>query len=239
MGRNRKCNWKRKQQKAEKKLNKNKPISGFDYYKLSFDPRNHNEKFWDEMYKQYADVGTNIIITKSRRGGNLDLAMKMAEEFYKRSPLVFAPAKPNENLKGLTGRSFDYIDKYFEGRDPDLPYFRTPKEKEDFDLLLESVRPKIDPNFRVPIILGTAGELKYDSERFSSYQLLDEFSHYGKNWKAEKVYRKCIRNRKFNIADKIAKKYNLKIGNDDTAMAFSLALQASNHLRNKKTQDNE
>lgn len=138
--------------------------------------------------------------------------------------------KPNENLKGLSGKPFDSIDKYYGGRDPDLPYFRTPKEKEDFDLFFNSVVPKRITSLSKPIIFGTGGE---DNERFSSYQLLDEFSNYGKNWKAEKVYQKCIRNRKLILADKIAKKYNLKRGYDDAVMAFALSFEASNRINRK------
>ena len=57
--------------------------------------------------------------------------------------------------------------------------------------------------------------------------LLNEFSSYGKNLKAERVYRKCLMNKKFALAEKIKERYNIKHTNDDCIMAFSLALMAT------------
>ena len=57
--------------------------------------------------------------------------------------------------------------------------------------------------------------------------LLNEFSSYGKNLKAERVYRKCLINKKYALAEKIKERYNIKHTNDDCVMAFSLALMAT------------
>lgn len=118
MGRSRKCNWKRKLKKeARKAAAKGKLISGFDYYKLNFYSNSErNEKWWDEMYRQYKEFGSNIIFQKSRRGGyNSGIIMEMAIEFSKRSGHELIHVKPNENKERLKGASFDLYD----GVDPD------------------------------------------------------------------------------------------------------------------------
>lgn len=57
--------------------------------------------------------------------------------------------------------------------------------------------------------------------------LLEEFAEYGSNLKAEIVYRKCLQNRKFEIAKRIKDKYKLIDKHDDMIMAFGFALQAN------------
>ena len=58
--------------------------------------------------------------------------------------------------------------------------------------------------------------------------LLDEFTEYGKSKKAEIVYRKCLRNRKYKLAEKIKQKYNIVNKHDDSVVALGLALMARN-----------
>jgi hemerythrin-like domain-containing protein len=57
---------------------------------------------------------------------------------------------------------------------------------------------------------------------------LDEFAEYSKSKKAEIVYRKCLRNRKYTLAEKIKQKYNIVNKHDDSVVAFGLALMALN-----------
>ena len=56
--------------------------------------------------------------------------------------------------------------------------------------------------------------------------LLEEFAEYGSNLKAKIVYRKCLQNRKFEIAKKIKIKYKLVDKHDDSVMALGFALMA-------------
>ena len=61
--------------------------------------------------------------------------------------------------------------------------------------------------------------------------LMNELLDYGKNKKAQFTYNKCVRNRKFNLAEKIAKKYNLKTIQSDGVMSMQIAMMA---LKSKK-----
>jgi hypothetical protein len=61
--------------------------------------------------------------------------------------------------------------------------------------------------------------------------LLEEFAEYGSNLKAKIVYRKCLQNRKFEIAKRIKEKYNLVEKHDDTVMALGFALMAQANCR--------
>ena len=56
--------------------------------------------------------------------------------------------------------------------------------------------------------------------------LLQEFAEYGNNLKAKIVYRKCLQNRKFEIAKRIKEKYKLVDKHDDTVIALGFALMA-------------
>jgi CRISPR/Cas system CSM-associated protein Csm5 (group 7 of RAMP superfamily) len=58
--------------------------------------------------------------------------------------------------------------------------------------------------------------------------LLDELVDYSKQRKAEVVYRKCLQNHKYKLANKIKIKYNLKDKHDDMVTAFGFALMALN-----------
>ena len=61
--------------------------------------------------------------------------------------------------------------------------------------------------------------------------LLQEFAEYGSNLKAKIVYRKCLQNRKFEIAKKIKIKYKLVDKHDDSVMALGFALMAQANCR--------
>ena len=61
--------------------------------------------------------------------------------------------------------------------------------------------------------------------------LLEEFAEYGNNFKAERVYRKCVRNQKFKLAEKIKLKYKLEDRHDDRITAFGLAMMAQANCR--------
>jgi len=61
--------------------------------------------------------------------------------------------------------------------------------------------------------------------------LLQEFAEYGNNFKAERVYRKCVLNQKFELAEKIKLKYKLEDRHDDTIIAFGLAMMAQANCR--------
>ena len=61
--------------------------------------------------------------------------------------------------------------------------------------------------------------------------LLEEFAEYGSNLKAKIVYRKCLQNRKFEIAKKIKIKYKLVDKHDDSVMALVFALMAQFNCR--------
>jgi hypothetical protein len=61
--------------------------------------------------------------------------------------------------------------------------------------------------------------------------LLKEFAEYGSNLKAKIVYRKCLQNRKFEIAKKIKIKYKLVDKYDDSVMALGFALMAKANCR--------
>ena len=61
--------------------------------------------------------------------------------------------------------------------------------------------------------------------------LLEEFAEYGSNLKAKIVYRKCLQNRKFEIAKKIKIKYKLVDKHDDSVMALGFALMAKANCR--------
>lgn len=58
--------------------------------------------------------------------------------------------------------------------------------------------------------------------------LLNEFADYGKNKKAEIVYKKCLRSQKNKLANKIKIKYGLVDKYEDSVIAFSFALMHSN-----------
>ena len=60
----------------------------------------------------------------------------------------------------------------------------------------------------------------------NEYYLLEELAQYGSNLKAKIVYRKCLQNRKFDIAKRIKEKYKLAYKHDDTSIAFGFALMA-------------
>lgn len=63
--------------------------------------------------------------------------------------------------------------------------------------------------------------------------LLIEQQWYFAVLKAKAVYRKCIRNKRFETAKKIALKYDLDSDNNsDHITAFGLAMTASNNLNN-------
>ncbi len=61
--------------------------------------------------------------------------------------------------------------------------------------------------------------------------LLEEFAEYGSNFKAQIVYRKCLQNRKFEIAKRIKEKYKLVDNHYDTVIALGLALMAQANCR--------
>jgi len=61
--------------------------------------------------------------------------------------------------------------------------------------------------------------------------LMEEFAEYGSNLKAKIVYRKCLQNRKFDIAKRIKIKYKLVDKHDDSIMALGFALMAQNNCR--------
>jgi len=61
--------------------------------------------------------------------------------------------------------------------------------------------------------------------------LLKEFAEYGNNFKAERVYRKCVLNQKFELAEKIKVKYKLEDRHDDRITAFGLAMMAQANCR--------
>lgn len=61
--------------------------------------------------------------------------------------------------------------------------------------------------------------------------LLEEFTEYGSNLKAKIVYRKCLQNRKFEIAKRIKIKYKLVDKHDDSVMALGFALMAKANCR--------
>ena len=61
--------------------------------------------------------------------------------------------------------------------------------------------------------------------------LLEEFAEYGSNLKAKIVYRKCLQNRKFEIAKRIKIKYKLVDKHDDSIMALGLSLMAQANCR--------
>ena len=56
--------------------------------------------------------------------------------------------------------------------------------------------------------------------------LLEEFTEYGSILKAKIVYRKCLQNRKFEIAKRIKIKYKLVDKYDDRVMVLGFALMA-------------
>ena len=58
--------------------------------------------------------------------------------------------------------------------------------------------------------------------------LLTEWVDYGQNLKAKLVHRKCLINKKYNLARKIEIKYKLVKEHDDSVMAFQYALYALN-----------
>lgn len=61
--------------------------------------------------------------------------------------------------------------------------------------------------------------------------LLEEFAEYSSNLKAQIVYRKCLQNRKFDIAKRIKEKYKLVDKHDDTVIALGFALMAQANCR--------
>jgi len=61
--------------------------------------------------------------------------------------------------------------------------------------------------------------------------LLEEFAEYGSNLKAKIVYRKCLQNRKFEIAKRIKIKYKLVDKHDDSIMALGFSLMAQANCR--------
>jgi len=61
--------------------------------------------------------------------------------------------------------------------------------------------------------------------------LLEEFAEYGSNLKAKIVYRKCLQNRKFELAKRIKEKYKLVDKHDDTVIALGFALMAQANCR--------
>ena len=63
---------------------------------------------------------------------------------------------------------------------------------------------------------------------------LEELREYGIHLKAEIVYRRCLRNRKFKIAERIRIKYKLRDGHDDSIIAFGLALMTLSNCNKHK-----
>lgn len=61
--------------------------------------------------------------------------------------------------------------------------------------------------------------------------LLEEFVEYGSNLKAKIVYRKCLQNRKFEVAKRIKIKYKLVDKHDDSLIALGFALMAQTNCR--------
>jgi hypothetical protein len=55
----------------------------------------------------------------------------------------------------------------------------------------------------------------------------DEWVDLSKKRHAEIVYRKCLTNKKYNLAQKIKEKYNLYSKRDDSVIAFGMALMVS------------
>lgn len=64
--------------------------------------------------------------------------------------------------------------------------------------------------------------------KINNFNVLDELFNYINKEKAERVYRKALRNRKYKLAEAIAKKYNIEIY-CDRVMALGLTL---NYLKN-------
>lgn len=62
-------------------------------------------------------------------------------------------------------------------------------------------------------------------------QLLIDMSFYAKNLKAQSVYFKCVNLGKFDLAKKIADKYNVKEKSDDRVTALSLAMSFSKNSK--------
>tara|TARA_R100000781_G_scaffold28359_1_gene20967 strand:- start:1928 stop:2158 length:231 start_codon:yes stop_codon:yes gene_type:complete len=63
--------------------------------------------------------------------------------------------------------------------------------------------------------------------------LIQEMVDYGRNKKAEAVYMKCLRAKKWDLADRIKAKYNLFPNrNTDTTTAFGLACFAMKNRNN-------
>lgn len=60
-----------------------------------------------------------------------------------------------------------------------------------------------------------------------SEELLNEFLYYEYKSKPKRVYLKCLRIKKYDLANKIKIKYNIQENNDDTVTAFRFALMAS------------
>lgn len=61
--------------------------------------------------------------------------------------------------------------------------------------------------------------------------LLQEFAEYGISLKAKIVYRKCLQNRKFEIAKRIKIKYKLVDKHDDSVMVLGFALMTQANCR--------
>lgn len=63
-------------------------------------------------------------------------------------------------------------------------------------------------------------------------ELIEEMVDYGRNKKAESVYMKCLRAKKWDLADRIKAKYGVFDNiNTDTTTAFGLAYYA---MKNRK-----
>jgi len=60
------------------------------------------------------------------------------------------------------------------------------------------------------------------NNKIFNMNLLNEIQNFSKTRHAEIVYKKCIRNKKFNLAEKIRFKYNLINKHDDMIMSTIL-----------------
>ena len=65
-----------------------------------------------------------------------------------------------------------------------------------------------------------------------SADFLKELICYADYVKAESVYRKCLKAGKRNLAEKIRRKYNIQVQNDDTITAFVFAFNNLSRSRN-------
>lgn len=59
---------------------------------------------------------------------------------------------------------------------------------------------------------------------FPSKQLLKDLIEWSISMHAQQVYNKCLRLKKYALAQKIARKYGLKVGHSDLVIAMGIAM---------------